>query len=124
MPADAVDYAYYIYTDNNGNEWSVKVDKTWGDNSDSGFSAAAGGERVLVNSPATRPRQIFLQDPTSGRITSRVVATTTATAWTASPYTTTVKFRGLATGVTMTKVQQRDEHIRKTRFPMSHPEPV
>ena len=124
MPADAVDYAYYIYTDATGHQYSVKQDKTWGANSDSGFSAATGGERVLVKSPGTRPREIILQDPVSGRITSRVVATTTAAAWTTAGYTLSVKFRGLATGVTMNKVDQRDEHIRKTRFPTSHAEPV
>lgn len=124
MPADAVDYAYYIYTDNEGNQYSLKQDKTWGANPDSGFSAAVGGERVLVKSPATRPREIVLQDPISSRITSRAVATVTATAWTTGNYTTTVKFRGLATGVVMTKVDTRDEHIRKTRFPYSKPEPV
>lgn len=124
MPADAVDFGYYQYTDNFGNTWSVKVDKTWGANSDADFSAYSTSDPVMVKSPSLRPRTILLQDPTSGRKTSRVVGTTTATAWTSSNYTTTVKFRGLATGVTAQKIDQRDEHIRKPRSIISQPEPA
>lgn len=121
---DAVDYKYYQYTDDFGNTWSVKQDKTWGDNADAGFGAYNAADAVMVKSPSLRPREILLQDPTSARITSRVVATTTATAWSSGNYTTTVKFRGLATGVVCTKFQNRGEHIRKPRAINSKPEPA
>lgn len=122
--ADAVDFAYYQYTDDTGSTWSVKQDKTWGDDVDSGFSAFSASDPVMVSSPALRPRQILLQDPTSTRITSRVVATTTAAAWTTAGYTTTINFRGLAAGVVATKIDQRGEHIRRGRTINSKPEPV
>lgn len=124
MPADAIDFKYYQYVDAFGNTWSVKVDKTWGDNADAGFGAASTADPVMVKSPSLRPRMIFLQDPTSARVTSRVVATTTATAWSNPSYTTTVKFRGLATGVVCNKYDQRDEHIRKPRTIYNKAEPV
>lgn len=121
---DAVDFGYYQYQDAFGNTWSVKVDKTWGANPDSGFVPGDPGDPVMVPSPALRPRRIFLQDPTSTRITSRVVATTTATAWSSTAYSTTVNFRGLAAGVLCAKIDQRDEHIRKLKYITSKPEPV
>lgn len=124
MPADAVDFQYYQYTDNFGNKWSVKTDKTWGDNADADFSAYDTADPVMVASPSLRPRTILLQDPTSARVTRRVVGTTTATAWSSSSYTTTVKFRGLATGVVCQKIDQRDEKIRKPRTIYSKPEPA
>lgn len=124
MPADAIDYKYYQYEDSFGNFWSIKQDKSWGDNADAGFQAAQKADPVMVKSPSLRPRMIYLQDPTSGRVTTRVVATTTATAWSNPSYTTTVKFRGLATGVTCEKFDQRDEHIRKPRTIYNKPEPV
>lgn len=124
MPADAVDYGYYRYTDAFGNHWSVKTDITWGDNAESGLATANTDDPVMVTSRSLRPRKIFLQDLTSGRVTSRVVGTYTADAWAISGYTTTVKFRGLATGVVMTKFDQRDEHIRKARTITHKPEPT
>lgn len=121
--ADAVDFKYYQYTADDGSTWSVKVDKTWGDDADAGFGAADAADPVMVNSPALRPRTIQLQDPTSARQTSRVVGSLTADAWTTAGYTTTVNFRGLATGVTAEKIGQRGEHIRRKRTIVSKPEP-
>lgn len=120
---DAVDYKYYQYTDAFGNTWSIKTDKSWGDNADAGFGAYSTGDPVMVKSPSLRPRYIVLQDPASARITTRVVATTTATAWSSSNYTTTINYRGLAAGVVVNKIDQRDEHIRKPRAIYNKPEP-
>lgn len=124
MPADAVDFEYFQYTDNFGNTWSVKNDKTWGNDADSGLGAYSTADPVMVKSPSLRPRTILLQDPTSARTTTRVVGSTTADAWTTSGYTTTIKFRGLAAGVVVQKIDQRDEHIRKPRAIYSKPEPA
>lgn len=120
---DAVDFKYYQYTDSFGNTWSIKTDKTWGDDAAAGFGAYSTADPVMVKSPSLRPRTIVLQDPTSARITSRVVATTTASAWSNPAFTTTIKFRGLAAGVVVNKIDQRDEHIRKPRTIYNKPEP-
>lgn len=124
MPADAVDFSYYQYRTDTNEPRSMRIDKTWGDDADAGFGAAVASDAVLVDSPSSRPRKIILQDLTSGRITTRVVATTTATAWTTPGYTATVKFRGLATGVTCTKINQVGEHIRRLRTITSKAEPA
>jgi len=120
---DAVDFKYYQYDSDNGESFSVKVDKTWGDNADSGLGAAVPADPVLVKSPSMRPRAIILQDLVSGRKTERVVGNVTADAWTTAGYTTTVNFRGLAAGVVATKIDQRGEHIRRARTINSMPEP-
>lgn len=122
--ADAVDFKYYQYTDDVGGTWSVKQDKTWGDNADAGFGAADQADPVMVASPSLRPRTIILQDPDSARMTSRVVGSVTADAWTTAGYTTTINFRGLAAGVVASKVDQRGEHIRRKRTIISKPEPA
>lgn len=121
---DAVDFQYYQYTADDGSTWSVKVDKTWGDDADAGFGPPSSTDPVMVRSPALRPRQITLQDLTSTRITTRVVGDPTATAWTTAGYTTTINFRGLAAGVVATKIDQRGEHIRRRRAIDNKPEPV
>lgn len=124
MPADAVDYGYYRYTTDGGLTFSVKQDVTWGDNADAGFGVAVTTDAVMVSGPSLRPRRIVLQDPVSTRITTRVVGSSTADAWTNDAYTTTVKFRGLATGVTVQKIQNVGERIRKLRSIYPKPEPV
>lgn len=121
---DAVDYKYYQYTDDTGGTWSVKQDKTWGDDADAGFSAADTSDPTMVASPSLRPRSITLQDLVSGRKTTRVVGDVTATAWTTAGYTTTINFRGLAAAVVATKIDQRGEHIRRSRTINSMPEPT
>lgn len=124
MPSgDAVDFKYYQYTDDSGGTWSVKVDKTWGDNVDADFAAHSTGDVVMPRSSRFRPRTIVLQDLTSGRKTTRVVGSLTADAWTDNPYTTTGKFRGLAGAVTLTKIDQRGEHLPRSRTINSMPEP-
>jgi len=123
MTADAVDFKYYQYTDDEGGTWSVKQDTTWGDNAAAGFSAASATDAVMVKAPSLRPRMIYFQDPTSARITTRVAGSPTATAWTTPGYTTTVKFRGLASGVVCTKIDKRGEHIRRKRTIYPKPEP-
>lgn len=120
---DAVDFKYYQYVADDATTWSVKQDKTWGDDADSGFSAADPADPVMVPSPALRPRSIQLQDLVSGRVTTRVVGDTSAAAWTTPGYTTTINFRGLAAGVVATKIAQRGEHIRRSRTINSMPEP-
>lgn len=121
---DAVDFKYYQYIDDTTGTWSVKVDKTWGDNIESGFGPASSTDPVMVSSPSLRPRTIELQDLVSGRTTIRATGAVTATAWTTAGYTTTIKFRGLAASVVGTKVDQRGEHIRRRRTINSMPEPV
>lgn len=125
MPADATDFKWYQYTADDASTWSMKVDKTWGDDAASGFGAASDADPVMPNNPAIRARYIELQDKTgSGRITRRYVGGPAASAWTTSGFTTTIKYKGLATGVVVTKVNQRGEHFRRSRLIDNKPEPV
>jgi hypothetical protein len=121
---DAVDFKYYKYLSDASEPWSVKQDKSWGDNADAGFSAADVADPVMVKSPSLRPRYIVLQDPVSSRVTTRVCGSVAADAWTTAGYTTTVNFRGLAAGVVVEKIDQRGEHIRRKRTIISKPEPT
>lgn len=121
---DAVDFKYYKYTDDEAGTWSIKQDKSWGDDADAGFAAHSTADPVMVRSPALRPRVVILQDLVSGRKTERVCGSPTATAWTTAGYTTTINFRGLAAGVVVTKIDKRGEHIRRSRTINSMPEPV
>lgn len=124
MAADAVDFQYYKYTDDIGGTWSIKQDKTWGDNPDAGFAEAVQADPVMVRSANTRPRTVLLQDSTSGRMTTRVVGSVAADAWATNPYTTTMYFRGLAAGVVVEKIDQRGEHIRHKRTIINKSEPI
>lgn len=124
MPSgDAVDFIYKQYTDDEGGTWSLKVDKTWGNHADADFGAFDPADPVMVKSPSLRPRMIFLQDPVTGRQTSRVCGSPTATAWTTAGYTSVQKFRGLAGTVAVTKYDKRGEHIRRGRAIVSLVEP-
>lgn len=124
MPTgNAVDFKYYRYTADDGTFWAVKVDKLWGDNADAGFAAFNAADPVMTRTPGLRPRDITLQDPVTGRQTTRIVGDLTADAWTEAGYASTQLFRGLAGTVAVVKVSQRGEKIRRPRAIISHAEP-
>lgn len=124
MPSgDAVDFIYKRYTADDATTWSVKVDKTWGADADAGFANFNAADPMLTKTATNSPRTITLQDPVTGRQTTRVVGSLTADAWTEADWSGTQKFRGLAGAVTVNKIAQRGEHFRRARAIISHAEP-
>lgn len=124
MPtADAVDYKWYRYTLNDGTFRSVKVDKTWGDDADSGFAAFNKADPVLRCTGSEHPRYVMMQDPATGRKKRLYCGTKTATAFTDPAFTQTTTYRGLAGAVTLEAIYVRDEIIRRPRAIISAAEP-
>jgi hypothetical protein len=122
--AEAVDFKWYRYTADDGSFFALKVDKTWGDDADSGFAAFNAADPAITPNPSFRPRTITMQDLVSGRVTRLPVGTTTATAWTTSGYTTDRPVRGGAGTVEYTKIANNGERIRRPRTIINKPEPI
>lgn len=125
MPTgEAVDFQWYRYTDDNGNFWAVKVDKTWGDDADSGLDPFNAADPAITRGRGFQPRGIILQDLVSTRTTFRVVGATDATAWTTPGFTQTVPVRGASGTLTLTKIQNVGEKIRRPRAIANKAEPI
>lgn len=122
--AEAVDFKWYRYTADDGTFWAIKVDKTWGDDADSGLGAFNAADPAVTPHPGFRPRTVTLMDLVSSRVTQRIVGTTTALAWTTSGYAQAVPVRGGAGTVTLTKIRNNGEQIRRPRTIVSKPEPI
>src|SRR5258708_39165038 len=77
---NAIDFAYFRYTADDGSHWSVKCDTDWGANAQSGLAAFNAADPLWPSSGRYRARKCLLQDATSTRKTSRVLGTAAATA--------------------------------------------
>jgi hypothetical protein len=122
--AEAVDFKWYRYEADDGTFYALKVDKTWGDDADSGFAAFNAADAAVTPGPGFRPRSVTLQDLVSGRTTRRYVGAPDATAWTTSGFTQAVPVRGGAGTVTLTKIGNNGERIRRPRTIINKPEPI
>lgn len=122
--AEAVDFKWYRYEADDGTFFAVKVDKTWGDDADAGFAAYNAADPAISPGRGFKPRTITLQDPVSTRTTTRVVGAPDAAAWTTSGFTQAVPVRGGAGTVTLTKIANNGEKIRRARAILSKPEPI
>ena len=123
MP-DAIDFKWYRYECDDGSFIALKVNKTWGDDADSGFAAFDASDPAISPGPSFRPRSITMQDLVSGRVTKWPVGAADATAWTTSGFTQTAAIRGGAGTVTFTKIANNGERIRRPRTIISKPEPI
>jgi hypothetical protein len=121
---DAIDFKWYRYTADDGTFFALKVNKTWGDDVDSGFTAFNTADPAIAPSPSFRPRSILMQDVVSGRVTKWPVGTTAAAAWTTSGFTQTAPVRGGIGTVTFTKIGNVGERVRRPRTIISKPEPI
>lgn len=80
--ADQITYGLFRYTDEVSHHWTVRCDTEWGQNADSGLSAAVAGDPPLQYfSKRFHPRYIILTDDTTGRSTRRICGTNDCTAW-------------------------------------------
>ena len=122
--ANAADMAFYTYVADDGSLWAVKVDKTWGENPDSGAEPWTPGLPTIAKRSNAQARRIMLQDPVSGRVTGRVVFKPTAAAWVTPGYGTAIPIRGAAGLVPVQLVERRPEWIPRPRTIISKPEVV
>ena len=76
---NAVDFAWFRYTDDIGGHWSVKTDKDWGALAAAGFAAFNNADPAFPKTGRYRVRRVQLQDPVSTRITRRPIGSTGAT---------------------------------------------
>jgi hypothetical protein len=127
MAAEQISFGRFRYTDDDGHFWTVRCDIDWGNNADSGLSAAVDGDPVLQYvSKRFHPRYAILQD-TSGsslRVTRRVCGTVGCTAYSGvnaggiahvgdTRYETTVPIPGAATRATYKRIDTWGEKIKK-----------
>jgi len=125
MPTgEAVDFKWYRYTCDDGTFRAVKCDKTWGDDADSGLGAFNAADSAQSPGSGFQPRSVTLQDPVSSRVTRRIAGTLTAAAWTTPGFTQTVGVRGAAGALTLTKIANNGEKMRRPRAIVSKPEPI
>jgi hypothetical protein len=104
----------------------MKVDKNWGDDSDSGFLAYGTGGRAYGDDPVfpknlgrNHPRAILcelvptLDGNTQGgfRKTRRVVGAVTAAAWTTAGFTVVSSARGIPGAIDYQVVAYQSEHV-------------
>lgn len=100
---NANDYVYAQYTANDASTWSVRVLDEWAADADSGLGTFDVSDPVWPTGPRMKPRKVILQDLVSGRRTSRVAGTATATCLTRGNTTVTVA-RGAAGSYTLTTI--------------------
>lgn len=122
--AEAVDFKWYRYVDDNGNFWAIKLDKTWGDDADSGMAAFNAADPAMPRNARFQPRTITLQDLVSSRKTNRVVGSVAAAAWTNAAFTQTTPVRGQNGTLLLTKIKNNGEKIPHGAAIVSKPEPI
>jgi len=120
---EAVDFKWYRYTDDNGDFWAVKVDKTWGDDADSGLAARNAADPVWPRSKNYRLRKAIMEDSVSSRVTTRVLGTAAAAGGVAG-FTQLTKVRGSAGDLTLTTIGLQPEKRPKSHAIISKPEPI
>lgn len=98
-----IDFQWFRYTDaaSPANHWAVRVDKAWGTNVASGFSAFVATDPVWPRTRRYRERGVIGVDPISTRKTTLKVGSPTATVY-AKGQTFTRFVRGLEDPITFT----------------------
>lgn len=120
---NAIDFAYFRYTANDGSHWTVKADTDWGANAQSGLAAFNAADPMWPHSARYRVRKAILQDLVSARRTQRVLGTPGATAGVAGTAVLTVA-RGAGGTYTLTSLGIQDEKRPHPGAVAHKPEPV
>lgn len=120
---NAIDFAYFRYTADDGSFWAVKVDKDWGANAQSGLAARNAADPVWPSGGRYRTRKCILQDAVSSRRTTRVLGTAAATAGVAGTAVVTVA-RGQTGSYTLTSLGLQAEKRPHQAAIVSKPEPI
>jgi hypothetical protein len=129
MAAEQIQYGLFHYTDDNSHGWTVRCDRDWGTNADSGLSAQVDGEkRFEYFSKRFHPRYAILSDSTTGRKTRRICGTNDCTAYAGvnaggiahvgdTRYELQVPVPGLAGTVTYKRVKRWPENLPSDEQP-------
>ncbi len=120
---NAIDFAYFRYTAEDGSHWSVKCDTDWGANAQSGLGAFNAADIPWPRAQRYRTRKCILQDPVSGRKTARVLGTAGAAAGVRGTAVVTVA-RGAGGSYTLTSQGIQGEKMPKVGTITHKPEPV
>lgn len=124
MPVgNAIDFAYFRYTDDHGGHWSVKVDQDWGTNAASGLAAFNPADLAWPRAQRYRTRKVLLQDLVSGRKTTRVLGQAGAASGVPGAQVATVA-RGAGGVYTLTSLGVIGERTPKTGTITHKPEPT
>jgi hypothetical protein len=131
---------WFRYTDNKGNHWAMKVQKNWGENSESGFVTYGGtGHPAYGDDPPfplgigrNRPRTILCELIATGTVQTTVgfrktrvrVGAATAEAWTNGAYVFESSAKGIAGAVNYQVVGYSDEHMLVAHPITQLPEPI
>lgn len=124
MPTgNAIDFAWFRYTADNGSHWSVKVDADWGGNAASGLVAFVPSDPVWPRNSRYRARHVLLQDLVSGRKTTRILGQAGAAAGVAGATVSTVA-RGAGGVYTLTSLGPIGERTPHASTVTHKPEPI
>lgn len=115
---NANDYVYAQYTANDASTWTVRVLDEWAADTDSGLGAYDAADPVWPTGPRMQTRKVKLADLVSGRRTTRIAGTPSATCLTLGNTTTTVA-RGASGAYTLTTIGQTAER-RPSAGPIIH----
>lgn len=111
MPATQRNFDYFSYASDDGTTYNIRASVEWAANSATGLSARTSGAPRLIGSKTQRPRTFIYRDPTTFRITTGPVGTTTAYTAAALGDTVAVFVPGLATSVNYTLVKKVPERV-------------
>jgi hypothetical protein len=121
---NAIDFEWFRYTEDNGTTfWSVKTDKDWGGNAQSGLAPFNAADPVWPRSTRYRLRKCVLQDPVSTRRTERVLGTAAAPAGVPGTIVVTVA-RGNNGAYTLSSLGCVPQKKPKAAAIFSKPEPI
>lgn len=125
MAADGKNFKLYRYVDNLGNNHSLRVDTTVGDDADYGFAAYNAADPLWVRTPRNYPRTVTLMDPVTHRTVTRPVGTEAAAAWLPAAFASDIFFPGKADPVEYVRVRSREERrANKNQIVNNLPEPA
>jgi len=101
-------FQYFRYTDDDGGHWSVKIEKEWGEDTDSGFAAFNAADPILKVKDC---RNVRFFDPNTGRTTVRAIGNTTSPYWDDPTQTLSVYVQGETAAITYSWGSRRKENI-------------
>lgn len=111
MAANGRNFKLYRYTDDDGNNWSLRVETTVGADANYGFGAYNAADKMFIRSPRNQPRHVVLMDPDTGRTVTRPVGAKTGDAWDTSPFTEDIDFPGKADPVEYVRIRKVQERL-------------
>lgn len=132
--ANQVQYGLFQYTDELSRRWTIRCDREWGANPDSGLGAWSPRDaRFGYFSKRYHPRYAILQDPVTGRVTRRICGTNDCMAYAGANaggvagvgndrYELSIPVMGGGGNVTYQRIDQYPENRPAEKEPRNFPE--